>query len=927
MKRLLLLIFIGICFCLGVAEAQENKRLKTTDISEFLKTKGNQKAIGKLSDLKINEKDRIINKLQSLGLGDQENMNRYVHKNNQLLVEVYVKDIIETKDILSELKSIGFVLETKNAKVILGWLPVDKIEELGKMPKIAGVIPISPIATNSSMLKSSTKKNDQLTEVLIESDFNDFTGYGLANNQAAAAVRSNIIRENFKVSGKNVKVGIISNSFNLTGNMEQSILDGDLPGPGNPNGFEQPITILREDVPGPILFNTDEGRGMAELIHDLAPDAELYFHTGLGDSQLAFANAIRELANAGCDIIVDDLYVIGGSGSVYQEDVISEAVDEVTSNGSIYFSSAGNYADGSSENVYKFHESSYNPVAVDIQQGTFIFHQFNDGSVVLPIDVSTGTTTLDIIAEWSSPSGSRCENCPSSNYDINFIFFDENFNILNFIQPDVEGDSKTNGRINFNFPNNSTVFVGLLSTFESFDFPERVLLTYNIVESTATIDSLIVEDLFRNTPTIRNQSNAASTITVGATAWFNTFDGANYWNNNIAGTILGDGTIVDPIAVPNIPILSYTGAPSAIFDFATGDENITNTSIGGIGLYFDKEGNPFATDNLGNIIPKINNKPDIIAPAGVTNTVLGRSTQLPNKFFFGTSASAPNAAGIAALLFQASNYTFNAEQMRNAMIATTQDMDNPYLNGYQSDINDPLFSIGFDFASGNGFLQADSAIEGIIEQVGVENLIVVEVCSENPLSERRYMINNPNGFGIEVTIGTTTSVKLQDGSTFVDQLVTVVPPGESYFLVSLPQQYNNSFISLITSANIRYNQPASPLGITRLLLTGFGQVESCNENIYGRSFYPTGSKSSISGLTIFPNPSKSGVFNVLIEDAKDNTNFEVYDMTGKCIMKSKRIDFKGGYNTLKIDLSKYNEGVYILKIRSGNENFVKKLIL
>ena len=45
---------------------------------------------------------------------------------------------------------------------------------------------------------------------------------------------------------------------------------------------------------------------MLEIIHDLAPDAELYFATGI-NGLAGFAQNIRSLQAAGCTIIVDDV--------------------------------------------------------------------------------------------------------------------------------------------------------------------------------------------------------------------------------------------------------------------------------------------------------------------------------------------------------------------------------------------------------------------------------------------------------------------------------------------------------------------------------------------------------------------------------------------------------------------------------------------
>jgi len=45
---------------------------------------------------------------------------------------------------------------------------------------------------------------------------------------------------------------------------------------------------------------------MLEILHDLAPGAELYFATAFG-GVARFADNIRRLRAAGCDIIVDDV--------------------------------------------------------------------------------------------------------------------------------------------------------------------------------------------------------------------------------------------------------------------------------------------------------------------------------------------------------------------------------------------------------------------------------------------------------------------------------------------------------------------------------------------------------------------------------------------------------------------------------------------
>ena len=90
---------------------------------------------------------------------------------------------------------------------------------------------------------------------------------------------------------------------------------------------------------------------MLEIMHDLAPGAELGFATAF-TSDASFADNIRALRfNAGCDVIVDDILYF--NESPFQDGPIAQAVNAVTADGALYFSSAGNEGntlDGTSGN-------------------------------------------------------------------------------------------------------------------------------------------------------------------------------------------------------------------------------------------------------------------------------------------------------------------------------------------------------------------------------------------------------------------------------------------------------------------------------------------------------------------------------------------------------------------------------------------------
>src|SRR5262249_29839637 len=105
-------------------------------------------------------------------------------------------------------------------------------------------------------------------------------------------------RSTFGMNGTGVKIGVLSDGVtNLR-------LSQDL-------GALGPVTVL----PGQ-RGSGDEGTAMLEIIHALAPGAQLFFATAFNGSA-SFANNIRSLRAAGADIIVDD--VIYSNESPFQD--------------------------------------------------------------------------------------------------------------------------------------------------------------------------------------------------------------------------------------------------------------------------------------------------------------------------------------------------------------------------------------------------------------------------------------------------------------------------------------------------------------------------------------------------------------------------------------------------------------------------------
>lgn len=190
-------------------------------------------------------------------------------------------------------------------------------------------------------------------------------------------------REAFGVDGSGVTVGILSDSFNQWKEAPHSeaedVASGDLPGPGNPCGFERPVKVVTPFIPGAYPEpeeepenppseeeesgeGSDEGRGMAQIVHDVAPGANIDFASAF-NGELAFAKAIRDLYSEGARVIGDDVGYF--DEPFYQDGPVAAAVNEVVAKGANYFSAAGNdnLQNAEGENIASWEAPEYRSMA------------------------------------------------------------------------------------------------------------------------------------------------------------------------------------------------------------------------------------------------------------------------------------------------------------------------------------------------------------------------------------------------------------------------------------------------------------------------------------------------------------------------------------------------------------------------------------
>lgn len=383
-------------------------------------------------------------------------------------------------------------------------------------------------------------------------------------------------------------------------------------------------------LPGQAGTGEGEGLAMCEIVHDLAPKATLYFAEG-GPSDGQMAANIMLLAAAGCKVIIDD--VSFADESPFQDGTIAQAVNAVSAQGVLYFSCArnsGNKDDGTS---CTWEGDFVNGGSA----GTYgqAYHAFAPGVTRNAI----GSGGYDFFADlfWSDPLGAS-----TNDYDLYFI--------------DGFGDviySSTN-------PQNGTQ-----DPYEHIDDLAGLSSGYYlvIVQYSGTGRFLHLDfgrgRLQYNTPgCIRghNACDAANSFTVAATP---------------AATAFGVGYPTGPY-------------PSA---FNSSDQVELFSSDGPRRMFYNLDGSAITPGNFSSTGGKVLCKPDFTAADGVTTTPPGFAP------FFGSSAAAPHAGAIAALILSYNPFLTPA-QVRN--ILTNSCID--------------IMSAGWDRDSGSGILMASTAL-------------------------------------------------------------------------------------------------------------------------------------------------------------------------------------------------------------------------
>lgn len=225
----------------------------------------------------------------------------------------------DASELQRKLVRLGMKNASHYGRIVSGRFPVDKLSEL-----------------------------EQVTSLRFASHSLSQNNTGSVTSQGDSTTGADLARQALGISGAGVTVGVLSDSYDCSGGAAAGIDSGDLP-----SGVE----VLR-DLKCSSQGGTDEGRAMIEIIHDIAPDAKLMFHTAF-TGQAGFANGIISLAENGASVIVDDVFYF--AAPYFQDGIIAQAVDQVHQQQDVsYFTSAGNNGRDSWEGTYV--ESTNSPV-------------------------------------------------------------------------------------------------------------------------------------------------------------------------------------------------------------------------------------------------------------------------------------------------------------------------------------------------------------------------------------------------------------------------------------------------------------------------------------------------------------------------------------------------------------------------------------
>jgi hypothetical protein len=403
-------------------------------------------------------------------------------------------------------------------------------------------------------------------------------------SQGDVAHRAVEARTAFGVDGTGIAVGVLSDGVDSLASLQAS---GDLPAG---------VSVL----PGQ-AGSGSEGTAMLEIVHDLAPGAQLLFATAFG-SQASFADNIRALRAAGADVIVDDVAYF--AEAVFQDDDVAAAVDAVVADGALYFTAAGN-------------EGNLNDGTAGVWEGDFVasgetvngdpVHDFGGGVTLNEVVVDS---PYAFTLHWADPLGGS-----ANDYDLYLT----------------------------NKPG-TVIFAASTDVQDGNDDPYEEIGSFANDAGRKLLVARAAGAANRYLHANANRGRLAR-ATAGQTGQHAGARGA--------------------VSVAAVDVRSAAGA-GGVF---AGTESVERySSDGPRRVFYEADGTAITPGNLSASGGELRAKPDLAAADCVATATPGFAT------FCGTSAAAPHAAAIAALLLELGA---SPGEVRGALAASALDIEAP----------------------------------------------------------------------------------------------------------------------------------------------------------------------------------------------------------------------------------------------------------
>jgi hypothetical protein len=549
---------------------------------------------------------------------------------------------------------------------------------------------------------------------------------GRVVSQGDVSLGSDTARAAEGVDGTGITVGVLSDSYRCNP-------PAFVPGAPTSTAAQDEVT---EDAPADVqvLSNgpcpaTDEGRAMVQLVHDVAPGAAQKFHTAF-NGVVDFANGILRLRNAGANVIVDD--VIYFAENMFSDGIIAQAADRVVAHGAAYFSSAGNDARLSYESAYREASvASGGGGSLNSNGGPFVLraHDFDpsgatDSVQKIKVTPSGGQAVILFSFQWDQPFLSSTtyahltDPTPTSQPrgatgDLDMLIYDDRGVLVPLCPPGLAVGITCQLTGTRNIGRDAVDIAALVVTgpkTKSGEFFVRFVrsggtapqhVKYVAFELAGLLD-IVEHDTASGTA--YGHSNGRNVASVGAASWYFTDVFDTHFSTLVQDT-------------PGACI------PACLNSFS---------SAGGIPIYLDKYGvrlaaaerrpNPrFTGPDGGNTTfffgdssfdDDDNDGKNSPTSVFITPQLDKPADELPN--FFGTSASAPHVAGVAALMLQ-KNGRLGPQQVYSILSSTAKDMTRREVAVVPGPGNSVFSGIGsgYDFDAGAGFVDAVAALAAV----------------------------------------------------------------------------------------------------------------------------------------------------------------------------------------------------------------------